>query len=339
MIFGMPPSFVLAILCLLLAGLTFLVYRSLRSKLRADEARFAKQQADTSRYGSARAVDSELRSATTSAKVVAWIFLVAIPLLVFNASANLVPSQHTGIVVEYKAATGGETGKGLVFVKPWQTVSSWDNSRQSWDFLTTEPNCVLGDKTVTGVLVRIAGSQTACVETKIEWRSIADQSAEQWAAYREHDFDKFKERRIEPALTNAVNQAFETHDPLSNVDKATGAINPPPKAPFVQRIKDAVGSTIGEDIDLPDLRVTIGFIHYNSEVQKQIEEYSKKVLENRVLKQEEQNAEVRKRITETNAQRDLRAWCLEIAEKNNGSQPGWCLANGATPVLPITPSK
>lgn len=296
LIFGMPPSFVFAILC----GLAVIAVVI---------AAFAGE-----------------RSRRAARLVLAGVIAFVAFALGLNASANLVPSQHTGIVVEFKAATEEETGKGLVFVRPWQTVSAWDNSRQTFDHLN-EKTCVT---------VRIVGSQTACVETKIEWRSTSEQSSEQWAAYREHDFGKFVERRINPALTNAVNEAFETHDPLSNVDKETGAINPPPKAPFVQRIKDSINATIGSDVDMADLRVTIGFIRYNDEVQKQLEEYSKKVLENRVLKQEEENAQVRKRITDTNKQRDPRAWCLEISERNANSEPGLCMSGaGATPVLPV----
>lgn len=339
----MPPSLIISIISFSLAIITFLIWRKVRKAHLADVVRYNEQQAankNLDRYSrrEVREIDTDLRAAVTGTKILAWVLVALGFFLVFNASANMVPSQHTGIVTQFKATTGKETGKGLVFVLPWQKVSSWDNSRQTYDRLTGT-TCRLGDKEYPGVLVRISGSQSACVETKIEWRTAVDQSAEQWGAYKDHKFETFRDRRINPALTNAVNEAFETHDPLGNVDKTTGAINPPPKAPFVQRIKESINATIGTDIDMKDLRVTIGFIRYNDEVQKQLEAYSQKVLENRVLQQEEANADVRKRITEKNAQRDFRAWCLEVAEKNSGAQPGWCINGGVTPTVPLNPVK
>lgn len=286
----MPPSFVLAIVCAVLA-LLFVIVALVKRK------------------------DVERRNAGLG---FAGVLTVLCGLLLINASANIVPTKNVGIVTEFKKDTGATTGAGWAWVKPWQKIDSWEASRQTYDHLD-EKRCVQ---------VRIVGLQTACVEIKIEYSTKADQAPEQWASYKEHDFNLFIGRRIDPNLTNAVNVAYETHNPLSNVDVKTGVVNPPPKAPFVEGIRAEVEKTIGADVTVHS--VVIGFVHYNEDTQKSIEAYQQKVLEARNLAVDLQNAETRRQITAKNSQRDLRAWCLEIAEKQ-GKEPGFCFGGG-TPV-------
>lgn len=318
----MPASLIIAFITLALSVICFIIWRRLLRSLRADVQRYEKEKTENRGYDRVREVDSELRGATTGSKVAFWVFFVITGLLVLNASISTVPTKNVGIVSQFKAQTGRTTGAGLQAVWPWQKIDNWEASRQTFDHLN-EANAVQ---------VRIVGLQQAWVEVKIEWSVKPEKAPEQWAAYKEHDFDIFVDRRINPNITGAINDAYEVHDPLSNVDAKTGAINPPPKKPFVDAIRKNIETRIGQDITVHD--IVIGFVKYDDATQEQIKQYQVKVLEGRNLEVDFANAEKRRQINEKNKQRDARTWCLEIAEAK-GKEPGLCMGATATPVVPV----
>lgn len=251
-------------------------------------------------------------------RIVAWgvsglAVFIALTLTVI-ASAWTVPQRNIGIVTSANKATGETTGAGWHWTAPWEKIEDWDAGRQTFDHLD-ENTCVQ---------VRITGMDTACVEVLIEWEAKAEKAPEQWASYRKN-FNFFKDRRVNPNLTDALNASFRSHDPVKTVDAKSAAIIPVDMNEFKKPTMDEINSRIGADVNV--LSITFGFIRYNEGTQKTIDAYRAKVMEARNLEQDEKNAETRKRITDKSAGRDPRAWCLEIAEKH-GKEPGFCLGGG-----------
>lgn len=150
---------------------------------------------------------------------------------------------------------------------------------------------------------------------------------EQRASYK-REFGNFVAKRVDPNLIGSLNDAFADHDPLANVDAATGQVKAPDTKPLVAEVRSNVEARIGADVDVQS--VVFGFIRYDAETQKSIEAYQQKILANKNLLQDEKNAQVAKRITETNAKVDAVTRCLEIAAQH-GKEPGLCLG-GANPV-------
>jgi hypothetical protein len=230
------------------------------------------------------------------------------------SSANTVPTRNVGIVTSFNKPTGEVTGAGLKWVAPWKKVEDWDASRQTFDH-KHQNKCVQ---------VRIVGLQGACVEVQVEWQTHTEKAPEQWASYR-RDFEQFVGRRVDPNLTGALNDVFATHDPLANIDGTTGVVKPVDTTSLVDPLRTNVEKRIGADVKI--LGIVFGFVHYDAKTQEQIEAFQQKLLENRNLQQEKKNADVRKEISEKNAQVNPVTRCLEIAAQH-GKEPGLCLGNG-----------
>lgn len=252
-------------------------------------------------------------------RAVAFVCLGLALLFTAISSVHTVPTRNVGIVTEFNKHTGKTTGAGFQVTWPWQKVEDWDSSRQYFDHLNEQ----------TCVQVRITGLQTACLEVRVEWETIAKEAPNQWASFRK-DFKFFEKNRVNGNFTDSLNAVWREHDPIANVNKDTAVITPVDTRQYIEPFKAEVNKRIGDDVKV--ISVTFGFIHYNDATQKTIEQFQSKVMEARNLEQDLKNAETRRQITEKNKQRDPLTWCLEQAEKN-GKEPGYCFG----PPQPVRP--
>lgn len=232
--------------------------------------------------------------------------------LVIIAATNVVPVRNVGIVTSWGKPTGGTTGAGLKMTMPWQNVEDWDASRQAYDHRGTA--CVN---------VRISTLSNACVEVLIEWQTRPEQAPEQWAAYKKN-FELFVGRRVDPAITLSLNDAFAAYNPMANVDTKTGNLNVP-TGPLAEQVKTALTTRLGEDVDV--LTVVITRVNHDDKTQATIDAFQQAINQGRVLDQNKINADKSKAITETNAKVDPVTRCLEIAQQH-AKEPGLCLGGG-----------
>lgn len=245
--------------------------------------------------------------------------------MIAGAVVEKVPVRNVGIVVSYGKPTGRTTGAGLHLVKPWETIEDWDATRQNFDRRTNN-DCRLGDQKFPGVKVRIANLSDACVETQVEWKTRERRAPEQWGSYR-NDFNRFVDRRVTPAFTEAFNLAFATHDPLLNIDAKDGKLNVP-LDPFAVAAKTSIETKVGSDVEI--LSVIITRVNYDPKTQAQIDQYQQAILKGRVLEKDKRNAELAKSVSETNAQVDKQTRCLELAKELN-KEPGYCMWTNGFP--------
>lgn len=270
--------------------------------------------------GLAVAVTAGSRDTQSMAKAVAGAGLGLAVVSILFSSAYTVPTRNVGIVTSWNKPTGEVTGPGLQWVAPWQKVDDWDASRQSFD--RRGEHCVQ---------VRIAGLQNACVDVLVEWTTDPAKAPEQWASYK-REFDNFVAKRVDPNITGAVNDTFADHDPLANVDEATGQVMAPQTGPLVDEVRSSIKARIGGDVEVQS--VVIGFIRYDDKTQQSIEAFQQKVLAAKNLEQDRRNAEIQKQVSETNAAVDPVVRCLEIADKH-GREPGFCLGGGNPVQTPV----
>jgi regulator of protease activity HflC (stomatin/prohibitin superfamily) len=243
----------------------------------------------------------------------AVIFLTIGILCTVISSANSVPVRNVGIVTSFNKPTGEVTGSGLKWVKPWEKVGEWDASRQRYDH--SQPK--------TAIPVRTGTLADASVQVLIEWQVKANKAPEQFMNYK-GDFDTFRDQRVGIQLDGAMNDAFASYVPLANIDAKTGNLNVDLK-PFAEKVKDFALQRLGNDIDI--LSVTIIRVNHDDKTEANIKAFQDKLAAQRNLEQDKKNADLQKKITETNAQVDKVSRCLEIAEKN-GTNPGLCINPG-----------
>lgn len=266
----------------------------------------------------------EARSVMIPVAVALTAFLLGISGIAF-ATIDHVPARNKGIVASYSKPTGRVTGPGLHVHAPWETIEDWDGTRQAFDRRTNN-DCRLGDQKTAGVKVRIANLSDACVEAQVEWKSRDGRAPEQWASYRK-DFNRFVDKRVTPAFTEAFNLAFSAHDPLVNIDAKDGKLNVP-LAPFAKATQQAIQDQVGNDVEV--LSVIVTRINYDPKTQAQIDQYQQAILKGRVLEKEKKNAELAKAVTETNAKVDKVTRCLELA-KELSKEPGYCMWTNGFP--------
>lgn len=253
--------------------------------------------------------DTDTRMVAKAVTVIGFVLAICCTI---GSSANSVPVRSVGIVTSFNKPTGEVTGSGLKWVAPWEKVGEWDAGRQRYDHLGK--GCVN---------VRIASLANACVETLVEWQVKPGAAPEQFMAYK-GNFQQMVDTRINVNLTAAMNDAFATYSPLAKIDQTTGNLNVD-IAPYVTAVKTKAEGRLGSEIDI--LSVSITRVNHDDKTEANIKAFQDKLAEARNLTQDKVNAELRKQITEKNAQVDKVTRCLEIAEKTN-SNPGLCINPG-----------
>jgi regulator of protease activity HflC (stomatin/prohibitin superfamily) len=229
------------------------------------------------------------------------------------SSADSVPVRNVGIVESFHKPTGEVTGSGLIWHKPWENVGEWDASRQRYDH-SQEKNAIA---------VRTGTLATARVQVLIEWQVKPERAPEQFKDYK-GNFDTFRDQRVGIQLDGAMNDAFASYVPLANIDSNTGNLNVDLK-PFAEKVRTFANDRLGDDVNI--LSVTIVRVIHDDKTEANIKAFQDKLAQTRNLLQDQKNAEIQKKITETNAQVDKVTRCLEIADKN-GTNPGLCINPG-----------
>lgn len=241
--------------------------------------------------------------------------------VLFFSSTTKVEQRHYGIEVGYGGkATGRATGAGLQWHKPWDSFETWDATRQT--FNTLKASCEApgnGDLWVT-----IAGQGNACVRVQIEWQTSGDkeQASKNWSAYKPVEdktrFDVFYERRIAPSFVDAVQDTFRTFDPMTAVDKETGAAVAPDIDAYKGPLKAALVERVGTDVEI--VSISFATIGYDKPTSDSIAAYGQKVRDKRNLLVDKGNAELRETIAKDSGLTPFESACLAT----NRGEPGLC---------------
>jgi hypothetical protein len=138
----------------------------------------------------------------TPAAVAAVAAVVLVIVLLFTSIAS-VGTSEVGIVTFGGHTKGHDLPPGYHAVAPWESVTKWDDSVQ--------PSTFQGKKCLQ---IRIAGSQSACLNVKVQWRDNPAGSDSQFRKYKNFDnvTSAFMSRI---AVEGFFNNVFETFDPVA----------------------------------------------------------------------------------------------------------------------------
>lgn len=306
----MPESFIFAIVLLAIALVVLLVSPLIaRKEVVVTEGSYDRKRV-TERFGYGVPLLS----------VLALLLLAG--LFTTNASFNTVPVRNVGIVTQFHTPTGGTTGSGVHWVRPWDKIEEWDANYEPWDHT--------GDNSGKGLLVKIAGNQDAWVPVSVEFAPDPANAPQDFKDYARNR-DNWIQRRVYPTLLNSVTSLFRTHDPLAkaNVDPTTKQVNPPDMMPYKNELNNQLKS---EELGFKVRNLYIGTIVYNQKTTEALQQYANLVLENRNLEQQKVNQQLKNDITNKQALVDKQTFCLQIAQAN-GSNPGLCLLGSDNGVI------
>lgn len=226
-----------------------------------------------------------------SHQIAKWVtrgFLALTVLLIFNASATIVPTKKVAVVTSF-GRTVGTLSNGLHFVAPWEKVTEFDAAIQT-DSRTDDD---LKDRVCKSTTVRLANQSLGCADSSIRWRIRKDSADELYQDYR--DFDKVRDSLVTRQLNAALTRVLAAYDPLSTLasegklDANYGELSDRVRAILAgdPEVRDDTG-TIGDQIDVQSVLVPL--ITYDGQTQTKIDLFQAELANTRIALQRQATA-------------------------------------------------
>lgn len=271
-----------------------------------------------------------LRSSKYYAKevpIAAYIITPALAVaLLIGSFFIIVPTQQIGIPVTFGKPEPA-LGNGRHWKAPWTKVEKMDGSIQFTENIGRNRSDI-----------RLGNQSNAYVQNVIGWRikmSAAD------TLYRDHKkFENVGSKLVNPAIANALNEAFKNYDPLQ---RATGKA--PALSEVAKEVKSSLVDQIGDKVEI--VSVTIPKVDFDDQTQKRIDQYQMELANTRIAEQRRktaaEEAAVNKTLSESVSKDPnvLVSKCLDIisemVEKKQSVPVGFsCWPNGSQqPVLTV----
>lgn len=218
-------------------------------------------------------------------------------LLLFNASATIVPTRSVGV----KTAFGKPTGalrNGFHLVKPWEKVEKFDTSVKTLVMRGKDKTDAVDAPCVT---VRLGNQTTACVDVnRAQWNINPDGDVvELYRRYK--SFDRIESNVVMGQITNALVTTLGDFDPLASVSgkaeptKTTAQLS----SDALAAVQQALRAQVGSGVTVSQLQV---FVNYDGTTQAKLNDFAKAIAETRIAQQNQQtataNAGANKALTE-----------------------------------------
>lgn len=225
----------------------------------------------------------EDRSASVLATV--GVFSLLGVLLLFNASATIVPTRSVGV----KTAFGKPTGvlrNGFHLVAPWEKVEKFDTSVKTIVMRGKDKG---DDVDAPCVTVRLGNQTTACVDVnRAQWNINPDGDVvELYRRYK--SFDRIESNVVIGQITNALVTTLGDFDPLASVSgkaeptKTTAQLS----SDALTAVQTAMRDQVGSGVTVSQLQI---FVNYDSTTQAKLNDYAKAIAETRIAQQNQQTA-------------------------------------------------
>ena len=191
------------------------------------------------------------------AGLVAVVAAVLACLFTLISSWNQVGTQNVGIVTSFGRPVG-DVGNGLHFLPPWDEVTEMDNAIQT-DLYEGPGECIQ---------VRIAEQQTACASVRIRWQMIQSAGDRLFRNYRTSD--GVRASLVTSELTTALNQQFDSYDPISSLTSSIPLGQP--GNPTVAQVAEQVTTQMRRELagQVKVFNVLVPIITYDSTVQDRL---------------------------------------------------------------------
>ena len=247
--------------------------------------------------------------------------------LIAAGSHTTVPTRSVGVEVSYGKPLG-VLSNGFHWIRPWASVETFDGTVQTVRLTGAD-----------ALAVRLGNQTTAKVDASVQWQ--IDTTGDFLSLYRQYKtFDNIENNVIERQLANALNEVFESFNPLASLDaNGNQTVHVTDLAAEVSA-KLAAAMPAGLRID----NVTIPLITYDATVEAQINSIIAAASASRVAVQQEQTAAAIKKANDLLSAGNLTAGvlyqnCLTMTQSalKAGEQlpAGWsCGSPGAQVVIP-----
>lgn len=214
---------------------------------------------------------------------------------------------------------------GFHWVRPWASVDdSWDGTLQT---------------TVYNPTVRLGNGTTAQVDVSVQYQ--IDTNAQFLALWRNYKtFDLIKTNLIQRQTTTALNEVFESYNPLATLDDQGNQTVQ--VSSFAAPVAAKLAAAMPPGVTVKN--VSIPLITYNAQVQSQINSIIAAAAATRVAKQNEQTATDQAAANDTLSHGStspgvLYQQCLTLTQSalkaGETLPPGWsCGTPGASVVIP-----
>jgi regulator of protease activity HflC (stomatin/prohibitin superfamily) len=205
--------------------------------------------------------------------------LLVLTLLVTSLTA--VGPSDTGIVTAFGHTQGGDLRPGMHLVAPWDAVTTWDGSVQSDSYA--------GSGCLT---IRIAGSQSACLDVKVQWKDNPAAADAQFKAYR--TFSRMADGTMSRiAIEGFFNNVFEAFDPVREASlTAAGETSGSTVTSLTRQVTTQMQAAYRGEITIVSL--ASGNIRYDSQVETALSSVVTAKAKTNVAVQGEQTAEAQK---------------------------------------------
>lgn len=254
----MPTTFVLFIICAIIALMAFAVWALVPFRAEYDEPK--------QRFNNFYAFFGAL-----GVSALALIFLV-------SASVNIVGTRQVGIVTSFGKPTGETLSNGLHIKAPWVQVNDMDAAIQN--------DVYNGDNRIQ---VRLGNSSVALADANIRWQIVQDQADELFQQYK--TFDNVRSNLIERNLRTAMNEAFTEFDPLVGDENGQNNLTT-----VTRKALELLQQKAGNQVQILDLSIPV--IDYDDKTEERINAISQSRAQTTQAEQDAKTAEQRRKAAE-----------------------------------------
>lgn len=228
-----------------------------------------------SRNPSLRTVQAQdLKTAGFVAKIAGSVIL-SVVLLITGINSYTQVNPQSLVVEQAFGRTVGHLPNGIHFKAPWDSVIPLDETVQTTTF--EGKNCLI---------VRIADSQTACVDASVQWKLLPSGSDYLFRNYNRGNFmgnvrNALIKRRLEVNLSNT----FGNYNPITSATSSTPLGQPgnPTVAQLASSVFIQMKQDVGSWINVKD--VLLPRIHYDPSVQNRLNTILAQVAQTAVAQQ------------------------------------------------------
>jgi len=251
--------------------------------------------------------------------------------VLFASMAKVVPTRTVAVETSFGRPVA-TLHNGFHLVAPWASVEEFDATIQ-----TLKMSGEQGDH--PGVMVRLANAATARVDVTVQWQiDPAANIIDLYSDYR--SFENIEDNVVKRQLASALNNVFETYDPLLSLTKVGTEQTPLSSLAETTRGKLAEAMPAGVIVR----SVTIPSIRFDDNIQQKINQYLAAVAETQIAEQRQKTAAAQKKANDLLASANnttgvLYQNCLDMVERmvKEGKQlpAGFSCGTPPTTVVPV----
>lgn len=242
------------------------------------------------------------------------LLAVALSILALD-SYTIVPTRNIAVQTSFGKPVG-TLDNGFHWIRPWSSTQDFDATIQTLK--------LSADKDDNGepISVRLANGATATVDVTVQWQ--VDPNADITQLYLDYrNFDNIGTNVIRRQLSAALNDTFETYDPLAAMETDPEKINNGPVAgatlaDLAKKANAKLASALPTGLTVRSL--LIPKIVFDGAIQDKINQYLAAIAETQIAQQQLQTAFARKAANEklaegSNSPGVLYQNCLDTVER------------------------